>query len=265
MIVDGRAIAEDIYQGIRNSLTHLNCVPHLTVFTCNPNFETQKYLSLKRRKAMDLGLGINVIEFPESVTTEEVIQSVIHAQMQTDGVIIQLPFPAHIDTEAVLNCVPASLDVDAIHFDGTNDEVLPPVVGAIKEISKRYDVLWAAAKVVVVGNGRLVGKPASLWATKNGAQVTLITKDSTDVEKGLKEAHIIISGAGSPGLITKDKISDQVIIFDAGTSEEGGVLKGDVDQSCADKAALFTPVPGGIGPITIAVLLKNLVRLAANR
>lgn len=265
MIVDGRAIAEDIYQGLKNTLTHLDFVPHLTVFTCAPNFETQKYLTLKRHKALNLGLGINVIEFPESVTTEEVIQSVVHAQMQTDGVIIQLPFPAHIDTQAVLNCVPTSLDVDAIHYDGTSLDILPPVVGAINEISNRNDVLWAAAKVVIIGEGRLVGKPAAIWAAKKGAQVEVITKDSSNSDTSLKSAHIIISGAGSPGLITPEKISDQVIIFDAGTSEEGGVLRGDVDQSCAKKAALFTPVPGGIGPITIAVLLKNLVHLATNR
>ncbi len=265
MIVDGRAIAEDIYQGVKNALTHLDFVPHLTVFTCAPNFETQKYLSLKRRRAMDLGLGINIIEFPENVTTEEVIQSVIHAQMQTDGIIIQLPFPVQIDTEAILNCIPKSLDVDAVHFNGMDVDILPPVVGAIKEISRRHDVLWAAANVVVVGEGRLVGKPAALWARNKGAQVQIVTRATENAEDYFRKAHIIISGAGVPGLITPEKISDKVVIFDAGTSEEGGVLRGDVEQSCAAKAALFTPVPGGIGPITIAVLLKNLVRLATNR
>jgi len=265
MIVDGRAIAEDIYHGIKNSLTHLDFVPHLTVFTCAPNFETKKYLSLKRRKAMDIGLGINIIEFPENVTNDEIIQSVVHSQMQTDGIIIQLPFPPHIDIEAVLNCIPASLDVDAVHFDGTNEEILPPVIGAIKEISRRHDVLWAASNVVVIGEGKLVGKPAAIWASKKGAQVYVITKETENPEAYLKKAHIIISGAGVPGLITPDKICEQVIIFDAGTSEAGGVLKGDADPECAQKASLFTPVPRGIGPITIAVLLKNLVYLSTQR
>jgi methylenetetrahydrofolate dehydrogenase (NADP+) / methenyltetrahydrofolate cyclohydrolase len=263
MIVDGRAIAQEIYQGIRNALTHLDFTPHLTVFTCSPNFETQKYLQLKRRKAIDLGLGINVIEFPENITTAEVIQSVIHSQMQTDGIIVQLPFPAHINVEEVLNCIPAKLDVDVIHYDGSNQEVLPPVVGAIKEIGQRHDVLWATRNTIVIGEGKLVGQPAAIFAKKMGAQVSVINRTTENSDELIKQAHIIISGAGVPGLITPDKISEQVIIFDAGTSEEGGVLKGDALPSCAEKSSIFTPVPGGIGPITIAVLLKNLVILAS--
>lgn len=264
MIVDGRAIAADIYREIKNTITHLGSSPHLTVFTCAPNFETQKYLSLKKRKANEVGIEVNVIEFPENITTEEVIQSVIHAQMQTDGIIVQLPLPSHIDVDEVLNNIPVSLDVDSVHYDGVSDDILPPVVGAIKEISDKHDVLFAAAKVVVIGEGRLVGKPAALWTTKMGAQVTVVTKATSDIDAIIKDSHIIISGAGQPGLITPDKIQDQVLIFDAGTSEEGGVLKGDSDFACSDKSALFTPVPGGIGPITIAVLLRNLVRLTKN-
>ncbi|MCB9811664.1 bifunctional 5,10-methylenetetrahydrofolate dehydrogenase/5,10-methenyltetrahydrofolate cyclohydrolase [Candidatus Nomurabacteria bacterium] len=261
MLVDGKAIAADIYQEIRNIISHTGERPHLTVFTCAPNFETQKYLNLKRKKAAEVGIATNVIEFPADITTEEVIASINHATIQTDGVIVQLPFPAAVDTDRVLQVVPVSLDVDALRYvDAEHHTVLPPVVGAIDEIAQRYAVSLLGRNVVVVGQGRLVGKPAAKWATALGANVTVIDKDTDAPEVLFKEADIIISGAGKAGLIKPEMVKDGVIIFDAGTSEEGGELRGDVDPSCADKARLFTPVPGGIGPITVAVLLRNLVQ-----
>lgn len=262
MIVDGRSIAADILAEVKNTVTHLEVQPHLTVFTCAPNFETKKYLNLKRRKAQEAGVGINVIELPESVSTEEARISVMHSLMQTDGVIVQLPFPSHIDIDSILKNIPASYDVDALSYDGTG-QVLPPVVGAIDEIAKRNDILVATQKVVVVGEGRLVGAPAKIWAEKQGGQVTVLNKESEGAAVKIKEADILILGAGVAGLVKKDMVKEGVIIFDAGTSEDGGELRGDADPSCADVASLFTPVPGGIGPITVAVLLKNLVTLSA--
>lgn len=265
MIIDGRAIAEDIYQGIKNTITHMDSAPHLTVFTCAPNFETQKFLALKRRKAQAVGIGVNVIEFPSSITTEEVIQSILHACMQTDGIIVQLPFPAHIAIDDVLKEIPASLDVDVMQYDGSDNSVLPPVVGAIREMVKRHDVLVATAQMAVIGEGRLVGKPVAIWARNMGAQVTVLNKNSADTDAVLQQSHIIISGAGQAGLIKPENIMQGVVIFDAGTSEEGGELVGDAHPDCTHKASLFTPVPGGIGPVTVAILLQNLVKLAQHR
>jgi len=261
MIVDGKAIAERIYKEIANEVTHMRVKPHLTVFTCAPNFETQKYLSLKRKKAHEVGIAVTVIEFPQTITTEEVIISIAHTCIQTDGIIVQLPFPSHIDIDLVLETIPYELDVDAVLYDGIDDLVLPPVVGAIAEIAKVHDVLFAAAQTVIVGKGRLVGAPALLWCQRQGAQVQVIDRDTTNTEEKLQKAHILILGAGVPGLIQPHMITQGVSIFDAGTSEDGGVLKGDADEACSNTASLFTPVPGGIGPITIAVLLRNLIIL----
>ena len=263
MIVDGKAIAKDLYREITNQVTHVPHSPHLTVFTCAPNFETQKYLKLKKRKATEVGIGISIIELPEVLTTQEVVQSVHHACMQTDGIIVQLPLPEHIDTQAVLDAIPQKYDVDGMHYDGTPASCMSPVVAAIAEITQRHDVLFAAQKVVVVGHGRLVGEPAALWARSQGAQVTVVTAESEDNESAIATADILILGAGVSGLITPDLIKEGVIIFDAGTSEDGGELKGDAHPSCQQKASLFTPVPGGIGPITIAVLLRNVVEASA--
>lgn len=262
MIVDGKAIAGRMYAELKNRVSHMEFKPHLTVFTCAPNFETQKYLNLKRKKAHEVGIGVNLIEFPEDITTQEVVTSIQHACIQTNGIIVQLPFPQHIDTDAVLAVIPKSYDVDVSWYDGSDDSVLPPVVGAIAEIARMHDVLFATQKVVVVGKGKLVGAPALIWAQKQGAQVAVIDRDTIDPKVAIGQADILILGAGKPGLIQKEDVKQGVLIFDAGTSEEGGVLKGDADPSCVDKVSLFTPVPGGIGPITIAVLLHNLITLA---
>jgi len=262
MTINGQAIAADIYRGIKNTITHMGATPHLTVFTCTPNFQTQKFLQLKKRKALEVGIGVNVIEFPGDIKTEEVIQSILHAQMQTDGIIVQLPFPTQVAIDEVLRDLPKSVDVDCAYYDGsTDDNILPPVVGAINEIAKKHNVIFSGAKVVVVGEGRLVGKPSAMWAKKHGAEVVVVDRDTENPADILKQADIIISGAGSPGLIKADMIREGVVIFDAGTTEESGVLKGDADPECSKTASLFTPVPGGIGPITVAILLRNLVRI----
>lgn len=261
MIVNGKAIAAEIYREVANEVSHMDVKPHLTVFTCAPHFETQKYLALKMRKARAVGIDINVIEFPSTVTTEDVIQSLEQACIQTDGVVVQLPFPEHIHIDAVLEAIPRQYDVDVVNYTGADNRILPPVIGAIHEIAKRNDVLFAAQNVTVVGHGTLVGQPAEVWAQRQGAQVTVVTKDTEDISEAVKDAHILILGAGQAELITPDMVRDDVIIFDAGTSEAHGELRGDAHPDCANKASLFTPVPGGIGPITVAVLLRNLVRL----
>ncbi len=265
MIVDGKAIAKDLYREIANQITHLSQAPHLTVFTCAPNFETQKYLKLKKRKATEVGIGISIVELPDALTTDEVVQSVQHACMQTDGIIVQLPLPAHIDTNAVLAAIPLSYDVDGMHYDGTAVSCMSPVVGAISEITQRHDVLFASQNVVVVGHGKLVGIPAAVWARGQGAKVTVLTTESDDADstKAIANADILILGAGVPSLIKADMIKKGVVIFDAGTTEEGGELTGDAHHDCRHKASLITPVPGGIGPVTVAVLLRNVVTASA--
>lgn len=259
MIVDGKAIAKGVYAELKNEVSHLSHVPHLTVFTCAPNFETRKYLNLKKRKAHEVGLGVSIVELPDTLTTEDVVQSVQHACMQTDGIIVQLPLPTHIDTDAVLAAIPISYDVDGMHYDGTENTIVSPVVAAIAKITQEHDVLFAAAQVVVVGQGRLVGKPAAVWAAQQGATVTVLTKESADAATVIANADILILGAGSAHMITPEMIKEGVVIFDAATSEDGGELAGDAHPDCVQKASLMTPVPGGIGPITIAMLLRNVV------
>lgn len=266
MIIDGRAIAKEILDEVAVSTARFSDASRLTIITCTPNFETQKYLALKKRKASEVGICINVIELLVDSTTEEAVKTIQVAAEQSDGIVVQQPLPEHFDTDKVLASVPMSHDVDAIHYSGEGD-VLPPVVGAIAEISARHGILFKEKKVTIIGAGRLVGAPALLWVNEQSSCIKMVTSETPDVEsvQAISDADIIISGAGVPGLITEDKIKMGVVIFDAGTTEDGGTLAGDVDPACADKAALFTPVPGGIGPITIACLLKNLILLRQHR
>ena len=122
--------------------------------------------------------------------------------------------------------------------------------------------MWENKVVAIVGYGRLVGQPVNEYAKKRGAKVTVLTDESTDFSSTLKEADIIVSGVGKPGLIEDTVVKPEVVLFDAGTSEDSGELRGDITTQAAEKAALYTPVPGGIGPITVAILLRNLVTLS---
>jgi methylenetetrahydrofolate dehydrogenase (NADP+) / methenyltetrahydrofolate cyclohydrolase len=262
MIVDGRTIAASIYKSLQNELTHSRGTPHLTIFTCAPNFETQKYLALKRKYAAQIGLGVSVIEFPASITTDELIQSINYAAMQTDAMIVQLPLPKQVDTDAVIKAIPVQYDADGMHYDGTGRTIISPVAGAVAAIAEYHDLLLAGQQAVVVGEGRLVGVPVAHYLRSVGAQVTIVNKETPDVELVLASADVLVLGAGVPHLLQPDMIKEGVIIFDAGTSEANGMLVGDAHPDCAHKASLFTPVPGGIGPLTIAILLRNVVQIA---
>jgi methylenetetrahydrofolate dehydrogenase (NADP+)/methenyltetrahydrofolate cyclohydrolase len=235
------------------------------VITCAPNFETQKYLALKKRRAREVGIALSLIEFQADATTAMLVDAVTVAARTSSGVVVQLPLPAHIDREAVLAAIPVTHDPDGFWYGSHGSACVPPVVEAIAEILRRYEVPCAEAQVVVLGAGRLVGRPAVAYMQAAGAHVSLFTEPSVAQQEALKTADIIISGIGVSHYITPDMVKSGVVVCDAGTSEDGGILVGDVDPAVAEKAALFTPVPGGIGPITIAALLSNLVKLAVRQ
>ncbi len=260
MIIDGRALACAIVSDLRKETAAMAGLPLLTVFTCAPNFETKKFLDLKTKRAAEAGISVSVIELPPNVTLAQVNTAINQSRTISDGIIIQFPFP-HLTTKDLIDLLPTELDVDVTNYDGQAEGLLPPVVGAIAEISQAHTIDWAGKSVVVVGNGRLVGAPAAAYAATRGATVTVVTKDSNNLSV-THDADIIILGAGSPGLLTPEMVKDGAVVFDAGTSEEGGMLVGDAHPLVATKAGLFTPVPGGIGPLTIAILLKNVLYLA---
>ncbi len=263
MIVDGKEIAERVYKRTYEEIQRLGRAPVLSIITCAPNFETQKYLALKEKKAAAIGMTTRVIELSDTSTTENFCEVIEKARDGSDGIIVQLPLPKNVDVKTVFAHIPVTHDVDALNPE--NHSVLSPVVGAFFEILSLCNIVIEGKHVTVIGNGRLVGLPACAWFQSAGAHVSVVTRDTGDISTYTKTADIIVCGAGSPGLLTPDMIKEDVIILDAGTSEEGGELRGDADPLCAERASLFTPVPGGIGPITIAILLSNVVLCAQRK
>jgi methylenetetrahydrofolate dehydrogenase (NADP+) / methenyltetrahydrofolate cyclohydrolase len=263
LLVDGRIVAEEIKADIISRVALLSVPPTLAIVSCDPNFETQKYLALKERTAIQLGITLKKIVLPETTDTDACVAMVTHVVKMVTGLIVQLPLPAHIDVTHVLRAIPVNKDVDAFGYAGDRTTVLPPVIGAIDEIATRYGVTFAGKRVVIFGAGRLVGAPAALYAKAAGAVVTMITPETTaaTAQAAARTADIIILGVGKPGLLTPEMVKPGVVVFDAGASEDGGVLVGDADPRVATSAGLYTPVPGGIGPMTIAILFRNLLEL----
>lgn len=261
MIVDGNHIANKILETLAVSIGIRLQAPTLAVICSAPNFETQKFLAVKRRKAEAVGIKVNVIELPETVTLDTCIDAIRTAAETSDGIVVQLPFPTHIDRAALIAAIPHTHDVDAFLLD--DPKVPPPVIGAMQEVLTAANSTVEGKHAVVIGEGLLVGKPAARWLKRAGARVDVVTHEVTDLPARTQAADIIVLGAGVPALLQPYMISTGVVILDAGTSEDAGELRGDADPACAEKASVFTPVPGGIGPITVAVLLKNLYTLSS--
>lgn len=263
-IVNGTAVAGMVYERVTALLEECLKKPTLAIITCDPQGPSQTYVALKERRAVKLGINVQRFEVPGSATTQELIATVNAAVVESSGVIVQLPLPAQIDTDAVLAAIPKSHDVDAMSYDGKGD-VMPPVVGAIAAIAQYYQFDFTSKHIVLVGLGRLVGKPFLTYTQTHALDVQVITEATERPTALLRQADVIVTGVGKPGLIGVDEVAEGVAIFDAGTSEQGGALVGDVAPEVALKTRLFTPVPGGIGPVTMAILFLNCVLLHLSR
>ena len=272
MIVDGRAIADAIQAALREKIAALpeSERPALFVVMAGEHPATKSFVSIKKRFAAAVGVPVEEIFFEEKeATTEALIAAIgaIVARGRRGGIIVQLPLPRSINTGAVLNAIPLSYDADVLSdeamrlFGEGKSSVIPPVIGAIREILERNSIFLHGKKVAVLGRGRLVGAPAARWLPRFGAIVKAYNSETPLREGDLSDADIIVSGIGRPGFITPDMVKDGVILLDAGTSEAEGKMVGDAHPDTAAKCALFTPVPGGIGPVTVAVLFQNLIAL----
>ncbi len=240
--------------------------PILRVFVLSKDKATEQFINIKKRAGESVGAVIEIVDLPETTTTDELVSMISTAVEESDGIIVQLPLPQGIDVEKILAALPASHDVDGIGVEasrGSSDQLLPPVVAAFEHILQENSVTISNKKVVVVGHGRLVGRPAALWFEREGARVTVCDKNTADLSAELKDADIIVLGAGAPHLVKPEMIKEGAVILDAGTSEAGGKVVGDADPDCEAKAALFTPVPGGIGPLAVMMIFKNLASLAS--
>lgn len=267
MIIDGRAIAEDIKYALKKTVEREKITTTLGVVYAGSNPAIERFINRKKEFGEAIGVSVQVFHYSDDVDQIVLEQklSALAADPHYGGIIVQLPLPEHIDGAALVDLVPRDKDVDVLSqrakelFMRGEGELFPPVVGAIKEAIERSALDLANKKIVIVGEGKLVGKPVEAWLLHEGYEPLVIVRETPHFDAHVKEADVLILGAGAPGIIKPRGIKEGVALFDAGTSEEGGKLKGDADPSCADKCSVFTPVPGGIGPITVALLFKNLV------
>ncbi len=263
MILDGKAIAEELYVAMTSAYAALPNPAHLGIVVVGDNPVIESFVRIKMKVAERIRVEIARVNLSETAATAEVVAAVKEIAAQSDAVIVQLPLPQQVDTDAVLAAIPPEKDVDAIN-PTIADDVRPvhaPVALAVVEILRRSNVDPKDMRVVVVGNGRLVGAPAASLLVSLGARVSFFTHTEGSVAD-LKDADIIVSGAGNPGFIKPSHIKDGVVLIDAGTSEQSGKVVGDADPACAEKCSIFTPVPGGVGPIAVAMIFRNLLDLA---
>jgi len=262
MIIDGKAIAEDMYEALtkRRALFERGIRIGIVVGGHSPVIES--FVRIKTRAAARLNVEMVRVDLPENADTDTAIEAVKRLAEKTDSIIVQLPLPKSLDTNAILAAIPREKDVDALNPTIPEDEhpVFAPVALAVVEMLKRAEVQIEGKKAVVVGAGRLVGAPSAVLLKRLGARVSMFTLKEGSVED-LKDADIVVCGAGNPGLVKPEHIKEGVALIDAGASESKGRVVGDADPACAEKASVFTPVPGGVGPVAVAMIFRNLFDL----
>jgi len=268
MIVNGKTIAERVKERVASEVRDREHRLRLGVVVVQQTPEIELFVRLKKKFGDGVGIDVDVRELdPLSQTNESFLQSILDATREYDGLVVQLPLPHGYDREQLFRIFPLSHDVDVIgdiaytQFREGNLPFLPPVIGAFDEILQVNGVGLAGRNVLVVGEGRLVGAPAAQYAAQRGGQVVVANKETPNLAAHALNASVIMLGAGAPGILTPDMVTEETVVLDAGTSEEAGVVKGDADPAVGEKAALFTPTPGGVGPITVAKLFENLITL----
>ena len=265
MIIDGRVFAREVLARAKARAEKLPHPPRVLALVASETPATKSYLAIKTKRAADAGCILEVKHIKSSLRPSETIDMARNA----DSIIIQLPLPDGIDQKEICDSVPVEKDADVLSSaarekfeQGDVDALLPPVVGAIHEIFLQNEINPKGKKVVIIGRGFLVGAPAATWLMQQGADVEVATSKTEDLSAVLRTADIIVSGAGIPHFIEPEMLKDGVVLIDAGTSESNGAIAGDADPACADKCSLFTPVPGGVGPLAVACLFENVVTLA---
>ncbi len=259
-LVDGKAIAERLYADLARRRERIGREVRLGVVAAAADPVIESFVSIKSREAKRLSVEIVRSELGREVTSKEVVDTVLELAPKVDGVIVQLPLPKTSDTNAALSAIPDDKDVDAIST-ATGEHVLEaPVALAIVEILRDYGIDPKGKRTIVLGAGRLVGTPSAQLLKKLGADVSMVTLDHGSM-KDLKAADIVVCGVGDPGLVRPEHLKPGVVLIDAGASEQSGEVVGDCDPACAKVASVFTPVPGGVGPVAVAMIFKNLFDL----
>lgn len=277
MIIDGKKIADKINLATALMVKKIKkdgYDPKIAVFLVGQRPESEIYVRQKEKLAIKLGFGFELKRFPKSIRQNDLSRAILreHAKMNTSGIILQLPLPKHINTYAMLSCLLPETDIDCLSDISLgrlilqNNLVVPPTAGAIMEILKDQKVNLGGKKIVVIGSGLLVGKPLVMILMNAKATVTVCNSETKNLAKICVDADIIISGAGQKKLITAKMAKKSAIVIDAGFSFINGKAFGDADVSGLHKKGIkVTPTPGGVGPVTVACLMRNAAICAKNK
>ncbi|MBD3807509.1 MAG: bifunctional methylenetetrahydrofolate dehydrogenase/methenyltetrahydrofolate cyclohydrolase FolD [Epsilonproteobacteria bacterium] len=278
-LIDGKKLADKIHENVAREVEALksekNITPGLAVILVGNNPASQAYVKMKAKACKEVGFYSIVHEMPESITQDEIIATIemMNNNPRIDGILVQLPLPKHIDTTKILEVVDPKKDVDGFHpynvgrmVTGLDSFVACTPLG-VMEMFREYNIDLQGKDVCVVGASNIVGKPMANLLVNANATVTTTHIYTKDLASHTSKADIVIVGAGVPNLIKKDMVKDGAIVIDIGINKiESGKLVGDVDfNEVAPKCSFITPVPGGVGPMTIAMLLANTLKSAKNR
>ena len=280
-IIDGNKISnqikEEIKDEVQNIISKGDKPPHLAAVLVGEDGASLTYVGSKVRSCEQVGFKSTLVKLPENINEKDLLSKIykLNDDKEIDGFIVQLPLPKHIDEEKILLAINPNKDVDGFHPTNFGKMALnmktfiPATPFGIMELLKRYKIETSGKNTVVIGRSNIVGRPISILMNSKGnpgdSTVTVVHSRTVNLESYTKNADIIISALGIPGFVKKEMVKKGVVIIDVGITRvkdsnfpKGYVIRGDVDfDSVKEKASYITPVPGGVGPMTIAMLLKN--------
>ncbi len=268
IILDGKKVASLLIDDLKEKLVTVKNTPVFCDVLVGSDPASVQYVQMKKKMALSLGFSFHDAVFPEHITTEELVEEIkkIHNLPYLSGLIVQLPLPPHIDMSLVLNSIDPLLDVDCLgenkknlFYKGETYNGSPAALAVMALLDSNKDVSLEEKNIVVVGRGELVGRPVAHLLSQRGLKPIVLSKETEDKDELIKNADIIVSATGVPKIITGNVIKEGMVIIDAGTAEWGGGIVGDVDfETVKDKVFAIAKVPGGVGPVTIAMLFRNV-------
>lgn len=272
-IMDGKLVSQSVREKIKNEVAELKkkgIIPGLAVIIVGENPASQVYVRNKERACAELGIHSEKYELPEETTEAELLQLIkqLNVKKEIDGILCQLPLPGHIDEKTVIDSILPDKDVDAFHPVNVGKimigafDFLPCTPAGVMEILKYYNVDVCGRECVVIGRSNIVGKPQAMLLLHNNATVTVCHSRTKNLKEVTKRADVLISAVGKAGFVTPDMVKEGAVVVDVGMNRNSeNKLCGDVDFENVSKiASLITPVPGGVGPMTITMLMKNTLK-----
>ena len=269
MILDGKKIKNIILDELKEEVSKLSVKPKLVVIQVGNNEASNVYIKQKNNMCNYIGYDFEHMKLDENIKLEELLLIIdkLNNDKDVNGILVQLPLPSHIDSKFVINAINPLKDVDGL-TDLNNGKLFHNKDGlysctpyGVMELLSRYNISVSGKYVVIVGRSDLVGKPMSMMMLNKDATVSVCHSKTKNLSEFTKKADILVVAVGKPNFITSDMIREDAIVIDVGISQTVNGLCGDVDfNSVVDKCSYITPVPGGVGPMTVAMLAKNVLK-----